>query len=86
MQVRIQLMRKAAPPVTHPSRSTLVTNEQTDVLVRYSPLVKQTPRAMCPREGLLAEQLSVSLHQKPRRNNFSGGERQELGVKFFSQQ
>lgn len=33
MQVRIQLMRKAAPPVTHPSRSTLVTNEQTDVLV-----------------------------------------------------
>lgn len=38
MQVRIQLMRKAAPPVTHPSRSTLVTNEQTDVLVCYSPL------------------------------------------------
>lgn len=33
MQVRIQLMRKAAPPVTHPSHSTLVTNEQTDVLV-----------------------------------------------------
>lgn len=54
MQVRIQLMRKAAPPVTHPSRSTLVTNEQTDVLVRYSPWVKQTPRAMRPQEGLLA--------------------------------
>lgn len=86
MQVRIQLMIKAAPPVTHPSRSTLVTNEQTDVLVRYSPLVKQTPRAMCPQEGLLAKQRSVSLHQKPRRNNFSGGERQELGVNFFSQQ
>lgn len=41
---------------------------------------------MRPREGLLAKQHSVSLHQKPRRNNFSGGERQELGVKLFSQQ
>lgn len=37
MQVRIQVMRKAAPPVTHPSHSTLVT-DKADWCFSYSPL------------------------------------------------